>query len=79
MKKKESPEMISTHEFAQRMQINYRTALKWLRAGLVPGANMVVVREKIIYWDIPVTALGMKRPMKPGPKPKKDVNKKGSK
>ena len=60
--------MISTSVFAERMDVNYRTALNWLRAGLVSGA----IERKLPsgsgnYWDIPVTALQMEKP-KPGPK-----------
>jgi hypothetical protein len=69
MAKKEKVEMISTSVFAERMNVNYRTALNWLRAGLVPGA---IEREMPggagNFWEIPITALEMKRPMKPGPK-----------
>jgi hypothetical protein len=68
MAKKEKPEMISTTAFAERMAVNYRTALNWLRAGLVPGA----IEHQLPggagnYWEIPVTALVMDKP-KPGPK-----------
>ncbi|MBL8189215.1 MAG: hypothetical protein JNK38_14500 [Acidobacteria bacterium] len=68
MAKKGKVEMISTSTFAERMAVNYRTALNWLRAGLVPGA----VEHELPggagnYWEIPVTALEMEKP-KPGPK-----------
>lgn len=67
MKKKGQPEMISTSVFAEKMAVNYRTALNWLRAGLVPGAVERVLPNNITYWEIPITALEMERP-KPGPK-----------
>lgn len=68
MAKKEKPEMISTSAFAEKMCVNYRTALNWLRAGLVPGA----IEHELPggtgnYWEIPATALTMEKP-KPGPK-----------
>lgn len=59
---------MTAKQFAAEMGINYRTALNWLDAGLVPGAE----RKKSPvgdYWEIPSTALKMERP-KPGPKKK---------
>lgn len=58
---------MTAKEFAKHMTIHYRTALKWLDAGSVPGAKM---QQSPIgnYWEIPTTALKMRRP-KPGPKP----------
>lgn len=71
MGKQEKVEMISTSDFAERMDINYRTALNWLRAGFVPGAiKRELPGSAGVYWEIPVTALQMDRPVKPGPKPK---------
>lgn len=60
---------MTTKQFAAQMEVNYRTALNWLEAGLVPGA---VRRSSPIgeYWEIPEAALKMERP-KPGPKPQK--------
>jgi hypothetical protein len=59
---------MTAKKFAEQMEINYRTALNWLEAGLVPGAERKIspIGE---YWDIPEEALKMERP-KPGPKPK---------
>lgn len=60
--------MISTNVFAERMAVNYRTALNWLRAGLVPGAvEHTLPGNTGNYWEIPVTALTMEKPKK-GPK-----------
>jgi hypothetical protein len=60
--------MMTAKKFAEQMEINYRTALNWLEAGLVPGAERKTspIGE---YWEIPEVALKMERP-KPGPKPK---------
>jgi hypothetical protein len=60
-------EIMTAKQFAIEMGINYRTALNWLEAGLVPGAERKTL--PIEYWEIPSTALQMERP-KPGPKPK---------
>jgi hypothetical protein len=59
--------VMTTRQFAEKMEVNYRTALNWLEAGRVPGAEM---KDSPVgpYWEIPETALKMERP-KPGPKP----------
>ncbi len=67
--------MLSTREFAEKMSVNYRTALKWLQSGIVPGATEQKLPNGIIFWDIPATALMMERPKK-GPKPAKNGLKK---
>ena len=71
--------MLTPRQFAEEKGINYRTALNWLEAGLVPGA---VRREALagIYWEIPADALKMEAP-KRGPKPKANgsAKKKGGK
>ncbi len=66
------PSMLIAKTFAEEMNIDYRTALNWLKAGLVPGAERKAspVGE---YWEIPATALKMERP-KPGPKPGTKAN-----
>lgn len=71
--KKKADEFMTSRGFAEEMGVNYRTALNWLRGGLVPGA---VEEETPIgkYWKIPRTALEMERPMKPGPKPRMPNN-----
>ena len=73
---KKQPRVMTAKQFAEEMDVNYRTALNWLEAELVPGAERKPspVGE---YWEIPETALKMERP-KPGPKPgaKKKGNKK---
>lgn len=64
MTKKAQP--VTAKGFAAEMGINYRTALNWLDAGLVLGAERksAPISE---YWEIPDTALKMERP-KLGPK-----------
>jgi hypothetical protein len=66
---------MTAKQFAGEMNVNYRTALNWLDAGLVPGAERKTspIGE---YWEIPEAALQMERP-KPGPK--KAVKKGGRK
>lgn len=69
--------MLTAKQFAERMGINYRTALNWLEDNLVPNA---VRKESLVgsHWEIPLEALKMERP-KPGPKPgTKNGTKRGS-
>lgn len=75
------PTILTAQQFAARKKIDYRTALNWLKAGIVPGA---VERETPIgtYWEIPASAveavvppkrgwtLGVKRSTKSKPSPK---------
>lgn len=62
-----NPQELTAKQFAAEMRVNYRTALNWLDAGLVPGAER---RNSPVgeFWAIPVSALKMERPRK-GPKP----------
>jgi hypothetical protein len=55
------------------MGVHYRTALNWLEAGLIAGAER---KSSLIgeYWEVPESALKMQRPRK-GPKPQKAGNK----
>ena len=59
-------EQMTARQFAEKMGVHYRTALLWLEAGLVPGATR---HHSPIgdYWQIPATALSMKKPRR-GPK-----------
>lgn len=65
---KRQQHVMTAKQFAEQMSVNYRTALNWLEAGLVPGAER---KSSPIgeYWEISDAALKMVRP-KPGPKPK---------
>jgi len=61
--------LMTTKQFAEKMGVNYRTALNWLEAGLVPRAKK---RSSLAgeHWEIPEMALQMERP-KRGPKASK--------
>jgi hypothetical protein len=65
---KKTQKVMTAKQFAEAMEVNYRTALNWLEAKLVPGAEK---KETLVgtHWEIPESALKMERP-KPGPKPK---------
>ena len=59
---------MTAKQFAEKMGINYRTALRWLESGIVAGAE----RKKSPigdYWEVPALAIETTRP-KPGPKKK---------
>jgi predicted site-specific integrase-resolvase len=57
---------MTAKQVAEKMGVNYRTALNWLDAGIVPGAKRKTSPFGE-YWDVPEKALNMARP-KPGPK-----------
>jgi predicted site-specific integrase-resolvase len=52
---------MTAKQFAEKMEINYRTALRWLENGIVPGAarRSSPVGE---FWEIPAAAVEMERP-----------------
>jgi hypothetical protein len=67
---------MTAKEFAEQMKVDYRTALNWLKAELVPGAKWVET-PVVSYWEIPASAVGMDPPRR-GPKLKpKRVTSKG--
>ncbi len=63
-------------EFAEKMDYDYSTIMRWLRMDLVPGAKFVPVSGKFGVWQIPQSALSMQRP-RPGRKRAKKPAKKG--
>jgi hypothetical protein len=61
-------------EFAQAIDYDYTTIMRWLKRGLVPGAKFVEVSGKFGVWQIPQEALSMTPPRlgrKKGAKPAK--------
>jgi len=52
--------------FAEKMDVNYTTVMRWLRNGIVPGAEQIEPVPGMRVWQIPESALQMKMP-KPGP------------
>jgi hypothetical protein len=52
--------------FADAMDVNYTTVMRWLRNGIVPGAEQIEPIPGMKVWQIPESALQMKTP-KPGP------------
>ncbi len=49
-------------EFAQTMEYDYSTVMRWLRRGLVPGAKFVEISGSFGVWQIPEEALKMEKP-----------------
>ena len=56
-------------QFAKAMQVDASTVFRWLRLGLVPGAELIESPGGN-YWQIPQSALKMERPL-PGRKRQK--------
>ncbi len=52
--------------FAEAMDVNYTTVMRWLKSGLVPGAKTIEPVPGMTIWQIPEAALQMQRP-KSGP------------
>jgi len=52
--------------FAETMDVNYTTVMRWLKAGLVPGATTIEPIPGMTIWQIPESAIKMQRP-KSGP------------
>ena len=53
--------------FAEAMDVDYTTVMRWLRNQLVPGAKQIEPIPGMTIWQIPENALQMERP-KSGPK-----------
>jgi predicted site-specific integrase-resolvase len=53
--------------FAEEMDVDYSTVIRWLKQGLVPGAELKESEDRGKWWEIPQSALKMKTP-KPGRK-----------
>lgn len=54
-------------EFAEAKNVSVRTALTWVRRGIVPGAHKVNPDDKIPYWQIPHSSLNAFERPKSGP------------
>jgi hypothetical protein len=49
-------------EFAKVMDYDYSTVMRWLKSGLVPGAEFVEISGRFGVWQIPEEALTMEKP-----------------
>ena len=70
---------MTVQEFANQIERTYETVIRWLNAGMVPGAYKEQVTDTLSIWRIPEAALEMPLP-KSGPKSgeKKTAKKKGA-
>jgi hypothetical protein len=59
---------MTVKEFAEKMEVTYTTAIRWLNRGIVPNAYREELLPGLAIWRIPPEALRMKPP-KSGPKP----------
>jgi len=66
-------------EFAQAIDYDYTTIMRWLKRGLVPGAKFVEVSGKFGVWQIPEEALNMTPPRLGRKKDATRATKKGTK
>jgi hypothetical protein len=55
-------------EFAQAMDYDYSTVMRWLRQGIVPGAKFVEISGEFGVWQIPESALKKIQLPRPGRK-----------
>lgn len=62
-------------EFAKQIDYDYSTVMRWLRRGLVPGAEFVTVSGSFGVWKIPHAALKMEKPRLGRRKDKKSTKK----
>ena len=61
------PEMMTTREFAEAIGRHYLTVLRWLREGLVPGAEAVRETSGTVY-RVPRSAVARFRKESPRPR-----------
>lgn len=50
-------------EFSREMNVDYSTVIRWLKNGIVPGAELVEPIAGMKVWQIPETAMEMERPL----------------
>jgi hypothetical protein len=55
--------MMTAVTFAEEMNVDYATVIRWLKLGIVPGADLQEPVPGMKVWQIPESALQMKRPL----------------
>jgi len=60
MKGKEK--LLTATEFAREIDYDYTTVIRWLKKGIVPGAECEEVSAGLKVWRIPESALKMEKP-----------------
>ncbi|MBO0863060.1 MAG: hypothetical protein J2P21_32110 [Chloracidobacterium sp.] len=53
--------------FAEVMNVDYATVIRWLKNEIVPGAELIEPVPGMKVWQIPESAIEMERPL-PGRK-----------
>jgi len=53
---------MTARKFAEAMEVEYATVVRWLKLGIVPGAELKEVMPGVKWWEIPHSALEMERP-----------------
>lgn len=54
---------MTARQFAEAMEVEYRTVVRWLSDGIVPGAELKEVMPGVKWWEIPEWAVEeMERP-----------------
>jgi hypothetical protein len=72
--------MMTAKAFAEEMNVDYATVMRWLKQGDVPGAEYIEPIPGMKVWQIPESALDM--PRRPAGRPrgaKKTATKKAKK
>jgi hypothetical protein len=55
-------EPMTATTFAEEMGVSYPTVVRWLKRGIVPGAELRESPDRGKWWEIPLAALDMQRP-----------------
>jgi hypothetical protein len=74
--------MMTAVAFAEAMNVDYATVIRWLKLEIVPGAELIEPVPGMKVWQIPESATGMERPLpgrKRGEKKAMKKSKKGAK
>ncbi|HKX32351.1 MAG TPA: hypothetical protein VJ302_31980 [Blastocatellia bacterium] len=53
---------MTARAFAEEMDVDYSTVIRWLKKGLVPGAQLKESEDRGKWWEIPPSALKMQMP-----------------
>ncbi len=65
-------------QFAKMMEVDYSTVMRWLKNGVVPGAEQVEPIAGMKVWQIPQAALKMARPLAGRRRRPREAAKKGA-
>ena len=62
-KPKPGEKTMTARQFSEAMEVEYATVIRWLKQGLVPGAEFKEVLPGVKWWEIPESAIeDMERP-----------------